>query len=1797
MVRRFSNRASRDRGSPGAGCLTRRGLRFETLEVRMPLAADFGDAPAPYTTSLPGGAWHEDVGPTLGATRDAEADGLPSALADGDGADDDGVTFGAKYVGQVGAALIVNVQNAPVGAQLDAWIDFNGDGSWGGLGEQIFASVGVVEGDNALTFEVPATAQAGTRFARFRLSTAGGLGMGGAAPDGEVEDYAVTIGGPSPSLGTFAPDALMEPMPTFSNVNPRLFATGDIDRDGDLDVAAWREHGVVSWFENHGGLFTARDIASGFSGTNGLLVSDLDGDGDVDLVVGRADMITLLENNGSETFTSRIIVSGLTSSVNTAAADMDADGDLDLLANGSWLENDGNLAFTRRAIGTDQASARIVPADRDRDGDMDVLIDHRWWDNDGSQTFISATALGGARTTVDLDHDGDLDVLQSSGGWYENDGNQSYAIRSAGIAGSVSEVKDFDGDGDLDLLSHDGVRVIWNVNNGSQSFTPIHLTPGTETIYTFASGDIDGDGAPDLITSGFVSGIGGSGPKTSWRQQLVPSDYGDAPAPFPDTVLQNGARHWAVGPTLGALRDIDANGVHSAAADADGADDDGVTMGVMRAGQLGATLTANIQNAPAGARVSAWIDFNGDGHWGGDGEQIIRNAPVVDGDNLLSFDVPSGAVSGVTYARARLSFAGQLGIVGPAADGEVEDYTVTVHPPTLAAGVFDQEHTIGADIGDVAAVHAADVDGDGDMDAVAAYSFNGNFSTKLIWFESEGAGSFVAHLVAPSTDHGGTFLRSLDVADLDADGDMDIVLARSGGISWYENDGNQAFVAHTNVAPAVAAGSVHVVDVNGDGHLDLVSVHRESAFNLIAWFENNGQQQFTARYIPAPSRSTFNALVPADMDRDGDVDFVSSGQILEVFRTGQGGPVQLGTAGGISSPTLADLDGDGDIDIVDLGPGVADAVQVTLYKNNGTGTFTSGVIGTLRRSGSGGLAQSLFGSIMAADMDGDEDLDLVVGAGSGGFQYFENRGSEFVNNSSVFQAARTAFPADMDGDGDLDVLVGRLQGEVAWLENRSIAATDFGDAPSRYPTTLANGGAYHGVGGPILGSQRDQEADGAPSANADGDDGDDGVTFGPMHAGQVAATMTVHVENAPAGARVDAWIDFNGNGLWGEAGEQVAISAAVSEGENILMFSVPASTALGQIFARVRISTGGDLGFGGGAVDGEVEDHAVTINPPAPATSEYGPYHFAFSGQRVLRTADIDGDGDIDAVSDTLGGPPAWHENLGDGAFLTHGLLSPQVADRPGNDLRPVDFDGDGDTDIVAALAGYAGWFENNGAESFAFRVVAGSISPMTVDVADLEGDGDLDLLVAAHSSQGGARWYINDGRQRFFERQATPAGFSATSARAADFDGDGDLDFLAVLGDIPTAELAWYENDGYGIFTPHRNMLTQFTDLTVVDFDGDGDQDVLALSSAVPGSGLVLLENDGTGQFTRRGIAAAPVAIPITSISRLAVADVDGDGDHDVLVAYPNAVLLRNEGGNVFTTVNVSPATAPPGSPSPLRASSIAAADLNGDGDIEVLALSSTGGLGYWFEAMPRGDYDRNGVVEEADRDLWEQTLGQFVTPPGAEADGDRSGVVDIGDLAVWEGNLGAQMMPHVFAPNASGTGVSNEQIDGHDFLAWQQWLGFSGPPGTTNDWDFSGAVDAGDLAVWKRHFGQGVTPDINWINSPPPSEISTTSVSAAALTTGMLQSSFDLPPDVVLSLATADAVEPRAALIEEPGWETARTTLSKVPVNTRHQAFGAAIELSPRAASSAQDEADAVRLLETDEAFAKFELGGIPK
>jgi hypothetical protein len=168
----------------------------------------------------------------------------------------------------------------------------------------------------------------------------------------------------------------------------------------------------------------------------------------------------------------------------------------------------------------------------------------------------------------------------------------------------------------------------------------------------------------------------------------IGTDFGDAPAPYPTVVDDDGARHLinTDGPYLGSGIDEEADGQPNSGATGDdiaGSDDeDGVTIPNLKPGKK-VTVTV-VATTPAGtAQLDAWIDFNADGDWSDEGEQIFKQTVVNNGSNTLKFTVPTTAVIGQTYARFRLSPAdtGNVKTTGKVVFGEVEDYIVKIKAP------------------------------------------------------------------------------------------------------------------------------------------------------------------------------------------------------------------------------------------------------------------------------------------------------------------------------------------------------------------------------------------------------------------------------------------------------------------------------------------------------------------------------------------------------------------------------------------------------------------------------------------------------------------------------------------------------------------------------------------------------------------------------------------------------------------------------------------------------------------------------------------------------------------------------------------------------------------------------------------------------------------------------------------------------------------------------------------------------------------------------------------------------------
>lgn len=348
--------------------------------------------------------------------------------------------------------------------------------------------------------------------------------------------------------------------------------------------------------------------------------------------------------------------------------------------------------------------------------------------------------------------------------------------------------------------------------------------------------------------------------------------------------------------------------------------------------------------------------------------------------------------------------------------------------------------------------------------------------------------------------------------------------------------------------------------------------------------------------------------------------------------------------------------------------------------------------------------------------------------------------------------------------------------------------------------------------------------------------------------------------------------------------------------------------------------------------------------------------------------ADLDGDGDIDVLSAYRGeNKIAWYENTdGLGSFGPQHIIT--TAAIRASSVFAADLDGDGDFDVLSASRDddKIAWYENvDGLGTFGPQQVITTSADVAVSVfaADVDGDGDTDVL-SASSVDDKIAWYENtDGLGTFGPQQViTTAANRAITVFTADLDGDGDTDVLSASGGDD--KIAWYENtDGLGTFGPQQvidSAAFRASSIFAADLDGDGDIDVLSASR--DDDKIAWYENtNGMGTFGLRQVITNNIDAAVSVFAT----DLDGDGDIDVLSAsvFDNKIAWyeNTNGLGTFGPQQVITSAAD-------GARSVFAADLDGDGDTDVLSASQGDGKIAWYENIPPTDCNNNGVIDGCD-------------------------------------------------------------------------------------------------------------------------------------------------------------------------------------------------------------------------------------
>jgi hypothetical protein len=296
---------------------------------------------------------------------------------------------------------------------------------------------------------------------------------------------------------------------------------------------------------------------------------------------------------------------------------------------------------------------------------------------------------------------------------------------------------------------------------------------------------------------------------------------------------------------------------------------------------------------------------------------------------------------------------------------------------------------------------------------------------------------------------------------------------------------------------------------------------------------------------------------------------------------------------------------------------------------------------------------------------------------------------------------------------------------------------------------------------------------------------------------------------------------------------------------------------------------------------------------------DYHPITFYAEGAVSVNATDIDGDGDADVLSASfMDDKIAWYENVdGNGDFGPQIVIT-TLADCP-NNVWSADIDGDGDQDVLSSSKcdGKVAWYENidgNGTFGEQNVIVESSKYPTSFKTGDIDGDGDIDVVVGFYSSNAEENeiiWYENtDGNGAFTDMHLiTTSVHGVLSIFCSDIDGDGDIDLIS--GSKYDYLLAWYENiDGNGTFG-NQNVIADLdvshypNDIFAIDIDTDGDNDVVVgAPDNYQTSGYVYwFENlDGNGNFGTK-LTVSGLARGCESVFCI---DIDNDADPDVLAA-----------------------------------------------------------------------------------------------------------------------------------------------------------------------------------------------------------------------------------------------------------------------------------------------------------------------
>ncbi|MBD3166065.1 hypothetical protein GF324_05680, partial [bacterium] len=1426
--------------------------------------------------------------------------------------------------------------------------------------------------------------------------------------------------------------------------------TVDFDGDGDDDLVYWAWH-YLGWFENEtvGSDFslTHRSEIDADYALEKVQVGDVDGDGDYDLIaLNENGWMQCWENNNGQG-TSWNELEGIFPN-NGYIRDFFAgyvpygsqtNNDLDFIiaresnannyhGTAVWYGYSTQLGFYEEFIDTDYYPNAVDLADIDSDGRSEVITASgngiRYHQEESGffgfywAHYVISTDYASAFTIEDFDNDGDLDVIGATSStlkWYRNNLDSASGFMTITIPETISgivsvrtgDLNNSEGGGLVDILVttatgfHDedlDLYAFYNINNGydwTQEHVSNYVIDGNvinanNDGYPDIVGGVLTPGDPDLILIEQVLA------RMAVEEETVDLYWDNlGPAPSTQITVSNAGRftlNWEAQETIDWLFVNPVNG----------------SIGEDESEEV----TVTMENFPGVGTHTGTVYFEDPNLPHHNIDSLVVNLHTTESTPWDEHVVDGGFSGGTKLNATDLDGDGDLDAIGLAGDTG----TLTWWENTDGSGTSYTEHTIDNSATGLTSLHAADFDGDGDQDLLSAKPTTNTISW---WENTDGTG---LNRTTHTVDAAVSSVQSVYPADLDGDNQMDVVGASPDDdlLLWWKNDNGTGLTWTEALIYQGLAGITHVeaADIDVDGDTDVLVV--SPGQNTLVWFSNldgtgSSWNYYTvdaefegATYATALQKNTYNLEIYAVSSTTGEVAWYNGSHgtwgkhiIDESFP-------------GASVVQAMDMDDDDDVDVIALGDNI--------------GWWEDRVTETLQRVWVEKSVDNTFNDprdMLLANMDGDGDNDIFAISYTDGLSWWEQPGG----STPFLSVEPTSLEMEWDGSGPAPSASFTITNEgggtlewstsenVAWL---SVSPLSGSLGPWQSTDVTVSAEEYPGLG--VFTASLDISAPGAVPDNATVD-----VSLTGSWSKTIIPFESIGITNVSAA-------DVDGDG------DRDFFAATPSEDEILWFENLDGS---GTSWTEHTIATAFDYASYVEAVDMDHDGDMDVVgagsnsnkiawweNTDGSGTSwTYELIDSLFTYPRELSLADIDNNGYLDVLVAGNGGVAYWPTSgySGPGArttVYTNAAYSAAGGDVDGDTYRDIvvvpqsgsvmwyeyiyswsaqqgfyyngknvalaDVNGDGHNDVVVAGGNDIVWRENDGGNPVQWtQHTIGSASYWQIEMVDIDGDADLDIVGRSLTDQYVSWWENTDGMGTSWEETTFLPEWNGAHIEVADMDGDVDKDILGVKTS-GGSEIAWWEQPGEpgpaflvspltvdlswtdGQAAPEATITLSNTGGGSYDWTATETLDWLSLSAESgtmgPGSSeeiTLTAENfpghgfySGTIELSAPGAEpnSASVNVTLDAIEywishnvdmsysfaytggyRAQAVDMDGDGDRDMLC--PTTWWENTDGtGETWTEHTITSA-----------ANFAHAVDIDGDGDMDV--VRTAGNTTEWWE------------------------------------------------------------------------------------------------------------------------------------------------------------------------------------------------------------------------------------------------------